>query len=57
MKPIEQMTFDELVRHAGQQVLLSFWDNGKEGFKNALYLWMGQAIVWKEAQNKKVKKR
>lgn len=57
MKTLEQMTFDELVEYAGQQVVSSFWDNGKEGFKSALHLWMGQAIVWKETQSKKVKKK
>lgn len=52
MKTLEQMTFDELVEHAGRQIFSALLKGGGEAMQGVLHVWLGQAIVWKEAQDK-----
>jgi len=48
----DDMTYEELVDHITQQAHLGLLEGGGQGLKSAIYLWVGQAIQWGEAQGK-----
>lgn len=55
MKTLEQMSFGEFAEHAGRQIFSALLKGGGEAMQSELRVWLGQAIIWKEAQDKKQK--
>ncbi len=56
MKKLEDMTFEEVVDYAAQQIHFALLERGSKGFKSCLFLWMDQAIRWQEFQDRRKKK-
>ena len=52
MKTLEQMTFGEFAEHAGRQIFSALLKGGGEAMQSELRIWLGQAIIWKETQDK-----
>ena len=47
------MTFDQLVEEATLRIHGALLEGGGPAMKAAVYLWLQQAIIWKEKNEKK----
>jgi|PlaIllAssembly_1097288.scaffolds.fasta_scaffold31368_4 hypothetical protein len=48
MKPEKETTFEELADIASSKIHLAMLEGGGQAFKDAVYLWLGQAILWND---------
>lgn len=49
-KKLEEMKFEELAEEATRQIHLALLSEGGKGLYSAVYMWLGQAIIWKRKQ-------
>tara|TARA_R110000824_G_scaffold139758_2_gene305140 strand:+ start:1690 stop:1845 length:156 start_codon:yes stop_codon:yes gene_type:complete len=49
-KPLKDMSYTELVDHATREIHSGLLKDGGTGLRDAVLLWLGQAVVWRDAQ-------
>jgi hypothetical protein len=52
MKKLFDMTYEELVEHVSQEIHTALLTKGGPGIRSAVYLWLSQAIMWSEREQK-----
>lgn len=50
---LEDMTFQELVDEATQEIHLGLLEAGGKGLRNAVFLWLSTTAQWRDLRNHK----
>lgn len=56
-KPLEEMTYEELVDYSTQQIFGGLINGGTKEMHSRVYLWLSQAIQWRRMQDDGKKKK
>tara|TARA_R110000751_G_scaffold5643_7_gene25470 strand:+ start:204 stop:380 length:177 start_codon:yes stop_codon:yes gene_type:complete len=55
-KSIKDMSYPELVDHAAREIHSGLLKDGGTGLRDAVWLWLGQAVVWNDEHLTKINK-